>query len=127
VELLTVLSAIMQENRSQFEIIIALDALDECPDRGELLKSITALTNMACGVKILLTSRPEDDIQTQIGPIATGVVQILDKAQDDVERFVIKELEDEAFADYGQEIHNAIKAKLLSGSDRYNTYPRQLQ
>ncbi|KAL4947369.1 hypothetical protein BDW69DRAFT_190252 [Aspergillus filifer] len=120
-DLEAVLLAVVQESRSanhQSQIVIAFDALDECPNRTDLLESLESLANAKCGARFLLTSRPEEDIQAKLGSIAQDVVSILDKGQDDVERFVTSQLKHADFAKYGQEIHGAIKAKLLYGDDR---------
>lgn len=118
-DLLKVLLAAIEGSQSRSNIIIAFDALDECPDRADFLSAITCVMESTHGVRILLTGRPEQDIHSRIVPIATELLPILNTASDDVERFVVKELEDEAFVRYGKEVQDAIKRKLLGNDDRY--------
>ena len=118
-DLLKVFVAAIEESQSRSDIIIAFDALDECPDRADFLGAITSIMESTRGVRILLTGRPEQDIHSRIVPIATELLPILNTAGDDVERFVAKELEDETFVRYGKEVQDAIKRKLLGNDDKY--------
>jgi hypothetical protein len=118
-DLLKVLLAAIKESRSRSDIIIAFDALDECPDRADFLEAIISVMEKASRVRILLTSRPEQDIQSGLAPIVTETVQVLHMAGDDVERFVVKELKDVAFSRYSKEVKDAIKDRLLGNDDKY--------
>ncbi|KAL3451721.1 hypothetical protein BJX65DRAFT_223861 [Aspergillus insuetus] len=54
------------------EIFIAFDALDECPNRADLLESLEFLANTNCGARFLVTSRPEEDIRAKLGFFCNG-------------------------------------------------------
>jgi hypothetical protein len=68
---------------------LILDALDECDEdsRHELIDTLTRLTEGGCTVKVLLSSRPDEDISAEFEDMANFSIRAVDN-QEDIIKFV---------------------------------------
>ena len=73
---------------AQHPIFIVMDALDECPDLGmptpreavlNLVKDLVCLHLHVPNLHIVVTSRPEVDIQTRLKPLAVNAISLQDE------------------------------------------------
>ncbi|PYI11903.1 hypothetical protein BO78DRAFT_413007 [Aspergillus sclerotiicarbonarius CBS 121057] len=104
------------------EVFLILDALDECPespDRSErsfLLSFLVNLQKQQSNLHILVTSRPEPDIRTQLkGYMALDLEKKLEK---DVEAFVRLRASTGKLQVFGQELTTMIIDELLQVPER---------
>jgi hypothetical protein len=98
------------------DVYIVLDALDECAERKDLLKWVTAMASWRKGkLHLLATSRPEEDIAKQLRSLAPYHVRMEpDLVMSDVTRYIdsILQAEDR----WNDEIKSIIKSTLLENA-----------
>ncbi|KAF3022400.1 hypothetical protein E8E14_003859 [Neopestalotiopsis sp. 37M] len=106
------------------DVYIVLDALDECPhkdkkgQRDRLLHCINILGRTHPHLHLLVTSRPEPDIERELRSIATCDFDIEKLIRSDVERFVKITLEDPCLASWAEDVRDQIVSKLLEHEER---------
>lgn len=112
------------------DVYIVFDALDECPhadrngQRELLLRCIKGLISRTHSkLYLLVTSRPEPDIQTEMGRIATYSLDIEKLIRGDVEKYVETKLQGQDLASWGEEEKNMIRTRLFSFEERYVIQP----
>jgi hypothetical protein len=94
------LRRLVMEPLKDLDLILTIDALDECNerDRAVLLKSLLSCLSQGVLVKIFITSRPEFDIATILEPYRAQTTSLHDpnlrSNQDDIAIFVENALED---------------------------------
>jgi len=79
--------------------ILAIDALDECKDRIELLETLRDKQSSIPLLRTLITGRPETDINQwvmKVDEIRTASFRELEGDNQDVEKYIRSRLEDEA-------------------------------
>jgi hypothetical protein len=77
----------MLKTMGQVPIYLIVDALDECPNdsgipssREKVLKLVKELVSLHCpNLRLCITSRPEFDIRTELGPLATQQISLHDE------------------------------------------------
>ena len=106
-------------------VYLVFDALDECPhadqqgQRKQLLRCITELvSDQRLSLHLLVTSRPEPDIRSEIGSIASDAFDIEELVKADVEQYVEAQLETSDLGSWDEEVKGRIRAKLLSFQER---------
>ena len=75
--------------RPEHTLVFVIDALDECGDamsRPPLLKALTNTATLTPWLRIIITSRPEDDIQSFFNDIAQSSYSAYDLATDQATR-----------------------------------------
>lgn len=107
------------------DIFIVLDALDECPNadkdrtRDQLLHCIKCLvTNGPSNLHLLVTSRPEPDIQRELGSVASYSFDIERLIKCDVEKHVELALEGYRLASWTTDVKDQIRKRLLGFEER---------
>jgi hypothetical protein len=101
------------------DVYIALDALDECAERKELLKWIKDMTSWRKGkLHLLGTSRPVEDIAKYLRSLDPDHVCMMeDLVTYDIEKYIVSILHrDDAFEDWDGEVKATIKNKLLENA-----------
>lgn len=96
-------------------IVIVIDALDECPERGreglfhflEHLRSLRSKDNI--NIRVLATSRPEIDIQNCMSSIATYHLNVNEsrKHTDDIRSYISTQLfgrESRAYSGWSEDV-----------------------
>ncbi|QRV96475.1 hypothetical protein RhiJN_24493 [Ceratobasidium sp. AG-Ba] len=69
------LQTLATKERPPKALVIVVDALDECGEvatRKQLLTYLSEITRLVSGIRILVTSRPNDDIRTYFKGVASG-------------------------------------------------------
>ncbi|ETS79964.1 hypothetical protein PFICI_07493 [Pestalotiopsis fici W106-1] len=106
------------------DVYLVFDALDECPhqdkkgQRDQLLSCVKNLMMTHSNLHLLVTSRPEPDIEIHLRPVASCDFDIELPIRSDVERFVKVALEDPRLASWTEEVRDQIIAKLLEYEER---------
>ncbi|KAF7539331.1 hypothetical protein G7054_g2214 [Neopestalotiopsis clavispora] len=101
------------------DVYIVFDALDECPhqdkkgQRHELLDCVKSLNKRHSKLHLLVTSRPEPDIQAELRPVASCNLDIEEPIRSDVARFVKVTLKDPRLASWTEGVRDKITRKLL--------------
>lgn len=110
--------------RTEHDIYIVLDALDECPQNPEqrerevLLSLVTSLVQQHSDkVHILTTSRRENDITKKLGKFS--MVDLEGRLVEDVKEFVTKAISREPLERYDESVKKLIFDTLLSSKERH--------
>lgn len=99
-------------------VYIAVDSLDECGDKSELLRYMTAPGVWASpNLHLLLTSRPDPNIQTRLGRIShlKSVKITASASRKDIEIFLDARLS--KIEHWNQATRDAVKKKLMENAD----------
>ncbi|QRV96470.1 hypothetical protein RhiJN_24488 [Ceratobasidium sp. AG-Ba] len=93
------LQALATKERPPKALVIVVDALDECgkvASRKQLLTYLSEITRLVSGIRILVTSRPNDDIRTYFKGVASGSYKELNvhdyDASEDIQTFTRESL-----------------------------------
>lgn len=96
----------MLEISGQGRVYVIVDAVDECPNgpgvsspRENVLRVIKEVADLRHpDIRVCITSRPEVDIQTVFGPLASHAVSLHDQAgqRDDINNYVKSVVESDA-------------------------------
>ncbi|KAJ6007625.1 hypothetical protein N7540_011601 [Penicillium herquei] len=104
---------------------LIFDALDECPENADsqereklLLFLNDLLAQHGNKVHILATSRLEQDIKEELGPIVSDTIDLEARLAEDVKTFVMERMKQPKFKNFKPEIKGLITAKLLNSQDR---------
>lgn len=121
-ELITVLNCTIQSLAQ--DVYIVIDALDECPhqdnkgQRDLLVQCVKILRKTHPGLHLLVTSRPEPDLERELRSVANCDFDVEKLMRSDVERFVKVTLEDHRLASWTEDVKAQIMAKLLEFEER---------
>lgn len=99
---------------------IILDALDECADREDLMTFIGELVHLQKeGLRIMITSRREKDIEEQLGPIANHDINIQSAIVDeDIRVYVRNRLAtDNKLSKYPEKVKEKIITAIMEKAD----------
>ncbi|PPQ88497.1 hypothetical protein CVT25_013168 [Psilocybe cyanescens] len=115
------LQNILQDILDQFSCAyIIIDALDECTDHAKTLDWISKLVvNSNQSVKnihILVTSRPERDIEKKFNQLSLVVIDVAEATRQDIVDVLNVQMNSK-FREYSQETQNKIKTQLNEGAD----------
>ena len=100
-------------------VYIIIDSLDECTERGKMLNWIRQIVsrNMP-NLHIVVTSRPEREIEEILQPLDLGCVDVVrDGESVDIEKYIDQELEtDRKLNRWETTIQEGIKTALMTGA-----------
>lgn len=108
-------------------IVILLDALDECITRKELLDWINVFAS--CNIQLIMTSRPEEDFKCEVPRFfdERNCIPLDKKAVNaDIRSYVTETLKNRSeFANKGlsQDLLNEICDKIGDGADGMKVWP----
>lgn len=119
-------------SRTEGQIYLVLDALDECPqlpgcrERESLLSLMLSIVKRHSGkVHIIATSRPEDDITEELGK--SSMLDLEARLVEDVKEFVTAAISRYPLKRYSEKGKKLIFDTLLSSRERYvNSVSRYL-
>ena len=97
---------------------VIIDAMDECTDRETMLNMITQILSWKTNVRILATSRKEEDIYESLQSLTTQQISIESSLVDaDIRTFISQKLRnDSKFKRLPPEIHSEIETTLVKGA-----------
>ncbi|PPQ93035.1 hypothetical protein CVT25_006741 [Psilocybe cyanescens] len=115
------LQKILQDILDQFSYAyIIIDALDECTDRAKTLDWISKLVENSnqsvTNIHILVTSRPEQDIENKFNQLSFTVIDIAEATRQDIADVLNVQM-DLKFRKYSQESQNEMKTQLNERAD----------
>ena len=98
---------------------VIIDAMDECTDRETMLNMITQILSWKTNVRILATSRKEEDIHEALQSLTTHQICIESSLVDaDIRTFISQKLRnDPKFKKWPPEIHSEIETTLVKGAN----------
>lgn len=100
-------------------VYVIFDALDECPQREELLALLETMHDWGLStLHLLATSRPEQDIEQNLGRIISHEIVMYESLVDgDIRIHVSKTLDDDnKFQMYSKEEKHMIESALIKGA-----------
>jgi hypothetical protein len=100
------------------DVFIVIDALDECPERREVLSLFKAMISWKFShLRILITSRDESDIRETLAPVLTAQLSINEDLVDaDIRTHVAQELKKGELAECPSDLKWAIENTLTRGA-----------
>ncbi|KAJ5626764.1 hypothetical protein N7528_004191 [Penicillium herquei] len=106
-------------------IYLIFDALDECPENGDSQERETLLRFLQDllaqhrnKVHILATSRLEQDIKEELGPVVSSTIDLEAYLAEDVKIFVMETMKQSRFKGLSADIKELIEEKLLNSQER---------
>ncbi|PPQ94485.1 hypothetical protein CVT25_013768 [Psilocybe cyanescens] len=115
------LQKVLQDILNQFcHAYIIIDALDECIDHAKTLdwifKLIVNFNQLVTNIHILVTSRPEQDIEKKFNQLSLTVIDIAEATRQDIID-VLKVEMNLKFREYSQKTQDEIKTQLNERAD----------
>ena len=98
---------------------IIIDSLDECTERDKLLIWIQKIVSWKMGnLRVVVTSRPEPDIDNMLRPLDSGYVDMVNEAANvDIESYIDQELAmDPRLNKWDKATQENMKTVLMKGS-----------
>ena len=103
--------------KSSHRTYLILDALDECTERNQMIQLLKSLINSFVNLNLLITSRPEQDIKTELQDNIDIKLSIQsDRVKDDVELYVNTLLEKDTKLKCARRIKEEVLIKLVEGA-----------
>jgi hypothetical protein len=82
----------VQLSQTYARTTLVIDALDECEGRSYLIEALDRLVNSSSDVRILISSRRDEDIKLRLEKKLNFGISATDN-QNDIEKFVREEIE----------------------------------
>lgn len=101
------------------ETYIAIDALDECTEREDLLEMIAQIADWQLrNLHVMVFSRVEDYIEEIIGPFLTCKVRVEDEIGQDIQLYIQEQLKkDTRLKKWPEDVKQEIETRLLEKAD----------
>ena len=99
---------------------IIIDSIDECTERGKVLNWIQKIVSQEMGnLRVVVTSRPEPEIDDVLRPLDSGYVDVVREAANvDIERYIDQELAtDPKLNRWDKTAQENIKTALMKGAE----------
>jgi len=108
---------LLTASKGSRRIYLVIDALDECTERSEMARLLKRLIQIFANISLLLTSRLEQDIKTELQHDINVMLSIQSaKVEVDIELYVRKHIETDSKLRCCCRIKDEVSSKLVDGA-----------